>query len=144
MLYRGFNKAEMDRITKILDHHQVHYELSSDFEEVAKVDNAVKQEVNMRQLARRDSSFYQIKIEKEEFKKLSPHALQSLYDLRIYEEQDSPFTEEELSKLGEPSDKHLEAKSRKPHKYEKIWSAVTLIAMCIAAYFYLQKFFRNF
>lgn len=144
MLYRGYNKHELSKIEPILNQFGVNYKISSDFDEVKNTDDAVKKETNIRPTARRDSSFYQIDIEKEEFQKLSPEAVLKLHDLRIYEEHESPFTEEELQSMGEVSHNHFEHKKKEQTKTEKIVGYIILVAILIGASLYLKSFAKKF
>lgn len=144
MLYRGFSKTELSRIEPILKQFNIQYNITSDLHEAKNVDEAVKQEIRTRPVATRDSAFYQIEIEKDEFQKLSPEAAAKLLDLRIYEEHESPFTEEELQNMGEISHNHFEPKKKEQTKSEKMIGYIILVAILIGATIYLKNFMKKF
>ena len=144
MLYRGFSKTELSRIEPILNQFNIQYNVTSDLQEVKNVDEGVKEGIRTRPVATRDSAFYQIEIEKDEFQKLSPEATAKLLDLRIYEEHESPFTEEELQAMGEISHNHFTPKKKEQTKNEKFVGFIILVAVIVGASLYLKNFFEKF
>lgn len=85
MIYTGFTDNELKKIIEILDRHQVVYELM------------VPEADNLRKPTRGLEQAVHIEIHKEEFDKIPANDIQKLFDLRIYKEEESPFTEEELT-----------------------------------------------
>lgn len=144
MLYRGYSKHELSQVETILKEFNIIYEISSDFDEIKGVDGEIKREPRTRPTATRDSAFYQVKIEKEEFVKLSPMARIKLEKHRIFEEMDSPFTEEELAAMGEVSRDHFNHKKKEQSKFDKVMGVIVLIGVVIGASLYLKNFFAKF
>lgn len=90
MIYTGFSDSEIKKIVEILDRNKVNYEIMVADPEAA------------RKPTRAMENLVHIKIEQEEFDKISVNDTHKLFDLRVYREEESPFTEEELASPAEP------------------------------------------
>lgn len=131
MIYRGFNEAELKRITEILERNSVEFHVSVPQESLEYIEDKTKR-VNHRFL----DNLLQIEIEKEEFVKISQSDLNKLFDLRIYPEEDSPFTDEELSEI--PVDQPAK-EVRKPDQNAKSNQIAAILAVLVMGCFFLWK-----
>lgn len=131
MKYRGFNEVELKKITEILERHQVVFEISVPDESLEYINDKSKR-VNHRFM----DNLLQIEIQKEEFDKIPEKDLGKLFDLRIYKEEESPFTEEELATISAEIEKPVSPKADKNAKMNQ-WAAV--LAVSAMALFMLWK-----
>lgn len=134
MLYRGFNQNELKKITDVLDRYSVSYHVSVPQESLEYIDDKTKR-VDHRFM----DNLLQIEIEKEEFSKLPQTEIQKLFDLRIYPEEESPFTEDELSLLGTEAMKADEARPDKNVRLNQI--AAILAVVVVGSFFSLEEWF---
>jgi hypothetical protein len=133
MQYRGFNQLELNKISEILDRNGVKYEISLP-DEAKEFINDTSKRVNHRFM----DNAMQIEIDKEEFDKISAKDIQKLFDLRIYKEEESPFTEEELANLGkEETEKKPVAK--KPDEHARMNQVAAILAVLLVTLFFLWK-----
>jgi hypothetical protein len=131
MIYKGFNKVELDKISEILERSGVTFHISVPEESLEFINDTTKR-VNHRFM----DNLMQIEIEKEEFSKISsPKDLSKLFDLRIYPEEESPFTEEELAGVL-PEGVKVE---KKPDPNAKINQMATLLAVTLVFLFFAWK-----
>jgi hypothetical protein len=123
MLYKGFNKLEVERITTILDRHQVAYTVG------------VPEDLGDGKRIPRDSAVYQIDLADEELRKIPPADVTKLADMRIIGEMESPFTDEELQNL----EKYVPKKNPKAAEHAKIQQWATILAVGSMVLLYLYK-----
>lgn len=132
MLYRGFNQLELKKISEILDRNGVKYEISLPEEAVEYMNDKTKR-VNHRFM----DNAMQIEIDKNEFDKINAKDIAILFDLRIYKEEESPFTEEELANLGKEEDPKTVVK--KPNEHAKMNQVAAILAIAAVTLFFLWK-----
>lgn len=131
MIYRGFNQVELNKITEILERNQVQFNVSIPQESMEYIEDKSKR-VNHRFM----DNLLQIEIEREEFQKVSQSDLAKLFDLRIYPEEESPFTEEELAELADPA---KEPATKKVEPHAKTNQAAAIMAVVVVSLFFLWK-----
>lgn len=134
MIYRGFNKLEIKRISEILDRNGVVYMAGLPEEALEHMNDKTKR-VDHRFM----DNALQIVIEKEEFDKISAKDIQTLFDLRIYKEEDSPFTEEELANLGNETEVNLAPNPKKKDENAKMNQVAAILAIVVVTLFFLWK-----
>lgn len=136
MKYRGFNEVELKKITTILEKHHVSFEVSVPDESLEYINDKSKR-VNHRFM----DNLLQIEIQKEEFDKISANDLAKLFDLRVYKEEESPFTEEELAQLSVEAEKPV---APKPDINAKMnhWAALLAISMVLLFVLWKNQFFK--
>src|SRR5690349_3743335 len=102
MVYTGLNENEVQKIRKILDECKVEYSVSNNEEVLEKISNMSDEEQNAyrKQSRRSGHALMQVEINLEEFKKIPPQLKDRLHALGIYEEVESPFTEEDFEKIA--------------------------------------------
>lgn len=98
MLTIGLSFHELERITKILDVHGVHYQVGGG-DHSDDTDKTDKPKVKK---ARGNTSFYEIEIAEEEFKKLPESAITQLAELGVYPELEVPAFGPETSDVPKP------------------------------------------
>jgi hypothetical protein len=81
-------------------------------------------------------SLLQIEIAKEEFDRISPRDIQLLFHLRIYKEEDSPFTEEEMAMMVTDPDAPLPIKQNENMRINQI---AAILAVLIMGFLFLRK-----
>ena len=136
MKYRGFNEVELKKITTILEKHQVVFEISVPDESLEYINDKTKR-VNHRFM----DNLMQIEIQKEEFDKIPANDLAKLFDLRVYKEEESPFTEEELAGMTTGPEKPIAAKTDEHAKMNQ-WAALIAIAMIVLFVLWKNQFFK--
>lgn len=133
MIYRGFNQVELKKISEILDRNNVQYHISLPDEAVEYINDTSKR-VNHRFM----DNAMQIEIEKEEFDKITNvNDIQKLFDLRIYKEEESPFTEEELASLG--SETEAKPVVKKKDENARMNQVAAILAVALVTLFFLWK-----
>jgi hypothetical protein len=132
MQYRGFNKLELKKISEILDRNGVKYEISLP-EEAKEYINDTSKRVNHRFM----DNAMQIEIDKEEFDKISAKDTQILFDLRIYKEEESPFSDEELANLG--SETEVQPVVKKKDENARMNQIAAILAVALVTLFFLWK-----
>ena len=133
MLYRGFNQLELNRITEILERNNVKYHISIP-EAAMEYINDKSKRVNHRFM----DNALQIEIDQEEFDKINSKDVQILFDLRIYKEEESPFTEEELAKMG-TEEVNVTPTSKKPDEHARMNQFAAILAVLLVTLFFLWK-----
>jgi hypothetical protein len=131
MIYRGFNKNEMSRITAILNRSRVAFSVTIPDASLEFIHDPTKR-VSHKFL----DNLLQIEIDKGEFDKINPADLKALYDLRIYKEEKPPFTDEELSSLDEQAEMISESKNS---DYARMNQVASLLALLITGFMFLKK-----
>jgi hypothetical protein len=131
MIYRGFNQNELKKITDILERNGVHFDVSVPTESMDYINDKSKR-VDHRFM----DNLLQIEIEKDEFEKIAKPDLSKLFDLRIYPEEDSPFTDEEVEGMSANPD---EPAARKPDKHANLNQAAAILAVALMGALYLWK-----
>ena len=136
MVYSGLNENEIAKITKILDEQKVNYQVLVHEEALERINNLSDDDRNKfrRQSKRSGQSLMQIEIDSVEFKKISEVMKDRLHALGIYEEVESPFTEEELNSPGTSTEKkHLNSTSTSKFKQYAVFSffAVFILLMLL-------------
>lgn len=131
MKYRGFNQRELNKITEILEKHSVVFEVSVPDDSLEYINDKTKR-VNHRFM----DNLLQIEIDKAEFDKIPANDIAKLFDLRVYKEEDSPFTEEELNSL--PTEEEKPA-APKPDKNAKMNQLAAILAVGSMVLFVLWK-----
>lgn len=134
MIYRGFNKIEIKKISEILDRNGVVYQTGLP-EEALEFMNDKSKRVDHRFM----DNALQVVIEKEEFDKINAKDLQTLFDLRIYKEEDSPFTEEELANLGSETDVDLAKAPKQTKEQQRMNQIAAILAVVLVTLFFLWK-----
>lgn len=119
MIYRGFNQREVAKISEILDRNGVQYTTGVPDEAMEHINDKSKR-VNHKFM----DNVLQFEIEATEFDKISPKDIQALFDLRIYREEESPFTEEELNNAGTETDHVTPKKTSKEESAIKKWATI--------------------
>lgn len=132
MIYKGFNQREINKISEILDRHGVQYQVGVPNEAMDHINDKTKR-VNHRFM----DNLLQIEIETSEFDKIPTLDINKLFDLRIYREEESPFTEEELAAAGTDTAEIKPAPTSKEHATINKWSAI--FAVGLMALFFLWK-----
>lgn len=132
MLYRGFNERELKRITEILERNGVQHAVSVPGDSVQFMNDSSK---------RVDHKFIDnllaIEIEQEEFSKVSEKDLSLLFNLRIYPEEESPFSEEEMATFDkEPGHYQL---PKKPDEHARMKQVAAILAVTVMSVLYLMK-----
>jgi hypothetical protein len=130
MIYRGFNEKELKKIKEILDRSGVHYEVSVPEESMEFIQDSSKR-VNHRFM----DNLLQIEIDKSEFDKIPKSDVAKLFDLRIYPEEESPYTEEELAALPPEGSKP----APKADKNAKANQVATILAVVVVVCFFAWK-----
>ncbi|WP_408099145.1 hypothetical protein ACJVC5_09555 [Peredibacter sp. HCB2-198] len=129
MIYRGFNDREVTKITEILERNNVQFTVGVPSEAMDHINDKTKR-VNHKFM----DSIMQFEIEGSEFDKVSPQDIQKLLDLRIYREEESPFTEEELANAGTETDHISPSKPTKEQTAMNKWAALlTIVGVAIYA-----------
>jgi hypothetical protein len=123
MLYHGYSKVEVDRVTAILDKHGVVFKVG------------VPEDLGDGKRIPRDSAVYQFEIDDTELTKVPEADRLKLADLRIYGEMESPFTEEELANL----ENYVPKKSVKTQEHSKLQQWATILAVGVMLCLYLYK-----
>lgn len=134
MQYRGFNQLELNKISEILDRNGVKYEISLP-DEAKEFINDTSKRVNHRFM----DNAMQIEIDKAEFDKISVKDIQKLFDLRIYKEEESPFTEEELANLGTETDINTTPSPKKKDENASMNQIAAILAVVLVTLFFLWK-----
>ena len=134
MQYRGFNQLELNKISEILDRNGVKYEISLP-DEAKEFINDTSKRVNHRFM----DNAMQIEIDKAEFDKISVKDIQKLFDLRIYREEESPFTEEELANLGTETDINTTPSPKKKDENARMNQIAAILAVVLVTLFFLWK-----
>lgn len=132
MIYRGFNQVELNKISEILDRNGVQYHISLPDDAVEFMNDTSKR-VNHRFM----DNAMQIEIEKEEFDKINAKDIQKLFDLRIYKEEESSFTEEELANLG--SETEIKTYVKKKDENARANQLAAILAVALVTLFFLWK-----
>ena len=122
MIYRGFNDREVSKITEILERNGVQFTVGVPNEAMDHINDTTKR-VNHKFM----DSIMQFEIESSEFDKISPQDISKLLDLRIYREEESPFTEEELANAGTDTDHIKASQPTKEQKAMNKWASVLMI-----------------
>ncbi|WPU66235.1 hypothetical protein [Peredibacter starrii] len=122
MIYRGFNDREVSKITEILERNGVQFAVGVPNEAMDHINDKTKR-VNHKFM----DSIMQFEIESAEFDKISPQDIQKLLDLRIYREEESPFTEEELANAGTETDHISPSRPTKEQTAMNRWASVLMI-----------------
>ena len=137
MIYTGLNENESAKITKILDEFKAVYEVSVHEEAVQRIENLSDEErEKFRRLSKRSGqSLMQIEIELAEFKKISALAKDRLHALGIYEEVESPFTEEDFNAPA--------VDSKKPVDTSPIYKAKQIVILAFFVLFILFMLFQR-
>ncbi len=131
MIYRGFNKDEMKRITAILERNRVAFAVTIPDASMEFINDPTKR-VNHKFL----DSLLQIEIEKDEFDKISSADLEALFNLRVYKEEEPPFSQEELSSLEENPQS---APDPKISEYARLNQIAAILALIIIGFMFLKK-----
>ena len=87
MIYRGFNEVELKKITEILNRNGVQFTVGVPESSLDYINDPTKR-VDHRFM----DNLLQIEIETSEFDKIPEKDLSKLFDLRVYREEESPFT----------------------------------------------------
>lgn len=131
MLYRGFNERELKVITDILDRNSVVYAISVPDSSLDYINDPTKR-VDHRFM----DNLLQIEIATEEFSKIPEKDIGKLFDLRIYKEEESPFSEEELANLEKET---KDAPSKKTTENAKSNQLAAILAVALVTLFFLWK-----
>ena len=131
MIYHGFNETELNRIREILERNSVHFTVSVPTTSIEYMNDSTKR-VNHKFI----DSLLQIEIAKEEFDRISPRDIQLLFHLRIYKEEDSPFTEEEMAMMVTDPDAPLPIKQNENMRINQI---AAILAVLIMGFLFLRK-----
>lgn len=129
MIYKGFNERELNKITTILEKNGVQYTVSVPDTSMDFINDPTKR-VDHRFM----DNLLQIEIETPEFDKINASDIQKLFDLRIYREEENPFTEEELANIN-PDEKPV----KKPDPDARMKQVASLLAIAVMAALYLLK-----
>lgn len=129
MITVGLSWHELERITKILDEHSLHYNVDAQDDGEDKEKSATKKTA-----ARGSSAFYQIDIADSEYLKLPAAAKTKLEGLGIYPEMEIPQFEETV----ETKDPKVVAP---PTTYQLIMKYFFPIACILLALSYLKRMF---
>lgn len=107
MLFTGLNENEIAKITKILDECKVSYQVSSNEQVLERISQMTEEEQDMfrKQSRRSGHALMQIEIELSEFSKIPFQMKDRLHGLGIYEEVESPFTEEDFKSMEKETPK---------------------------------------
>lgn len=136
MIYKGFNDREVAKITEILERNGVQFTFGVPNEALDHINDKTKR-VNHKFM----DNIMQFEIESSEFDKISPQDTQKLFDLRIYREEESPFTEEELANAGTETDHITPSKPTKEQKAMNKWaSALVIIGVAVYAVLKMKIF----
>lgn len=133
MIYRGFNKLEIKKISEILDRNGVVYQAGLPEQALEYMNDKTKR-VDHRFM----DNALQVVIEKEEFDKINPKDLQTLFDLRIYKEEDSPFTEEELANMGSETEVKVSS-PKQSEEHKRMNQIAAILAVILVTLFFLWK-----
>jgi hypothetical protein len=135
MKYRGFNQRELNRITEILEKHSVVFEVSVPDESLEYINDKTKR-VNHRFM----DNLLQIEIDKAEFDKIPANDIAKLFDLRVYKEEESPFTDEELNSIPE----EVKPSAPKPDKHAGMnqWAAILAIGAVVLFVCWKNGYFK--
>ena len=120
MITQGLSHHEITLISKILDEHNVEYQ-------VAATDSSEGPKL---QGGRGNASFYSIEISQPDFEKLLPAAKAKLENLGIYPEMEAPDFSEEAPKKEMPAEEIVELK-KKHKKIEYIIIAGLIIGLLL-------------
>jgi glycerophosphoryl diester phosphodiesterase len=124
MITQDLSHHEITLISKILEEHNVHYEVSAtDRNEGTKVRGG-----------RGDASFYSIEISQPEYEKLPASAKTKLEKLGIYPEMEAPFFDEAEPKEEKPAEEI--AKLKKQHKTTEY---IIIAAMVAGILWFVKK-----
>ena len=135
MLYRGFNEKELKRITEILEKHGVTYDISVPDASLEYINDKSKR-VDHRFM----DNLLQIEIDKAEFDKIPEKDLAKLFDLRVYKEEESPFTEEELAAL--PTEVKPEPPKADKNAKMNQWAAILAVGSMVLFVLWKNGFFK--
>lgn len=135
MKYRGFNQRELNKITEILEKHSVVFDVSVPDDSLEYINDKTKR-VNHRFM----DNLLQIEIDKAEFDKIPANDIAKLFDLRVYKEEDSPFTEEELSSMPTEEVKP----TPNPDKNVKMnqWAAILAVGSMVLFVLWKNGYFK--
>jgi ElaB/YqjD/DUF883 family membrane-anchored ribosome-binding protein len=135
MVYTGLNENEIQKIRKILDEFKVVYSVSSNEEVLEKIGSMSEEEQNQfrKQSKRSGHALMQVEIDLEEFKKIHPQMKDRLHALGIYEEVESPFTEEDLEKIADEPPKPRPVDPYAKYKQWAIFGAIALYILTMLA-----------
>jgi hypothetical protein len=128
MITVGLSWHELERITKVLDEHSLHYNVD------AQDDGEDKQKAALKKGARGSSAFYQIDIPDAEYNKLPSSARLKLEGLGIYPEMEMPQFEEA----------HVEVAQKTivpPTSFQKFMKYAFPIACALLILSYLKRMF---
>lgn len=130
MVYTGLNENEVQKIRKILDECKVVYSVSTNEQVLEKISNMSADEQNAfrKQSRRSGHALMQVSIDLGEFKKIPPQLKDRLHALGVYEEVESPFTDEDLEKIAAEPPK---TKAPDPYARYKQWAIFGAIALYI-------------
>lgn len=131
MIYRGFNERELKRITDILERNNVEFHVSVPTESLDHMNDPTKR-IDHRFV----DNLLQIEIETSEFDKISEKDIARLFDLRIYKEEESPFSEDELASL-DTSNPTAPVKKADPNA--KINQVAAISAVILVTLFFLWR-----
>lgn len=123
MLYNGFSKVEVDRVSAILNKHNIVFKVG------------VPEDLGDGKKIPRDSAIYHIDLEDAELMKVPDADRMKLADMRIHGEMESPYTEEELQNL----ESYVPKKSEKTQHHSKINQWATILAVGTMLVLYLYK-----
>lgn len=139
VIYQNFSEAEISRITEILDKFQVNYKVSVPEESASLAGslNPQDRDVFRKKAQRSGFKIIEIEIEKIEFQKIPSDFKERLHALGIYEEVDSPFTEEELTKYT--SEEYHKESLKKPDPKARLNQAAAIGAVTLLTVLWLMK-----
>ncbi|MFP5387533.1 MAG: hypothetical protein ACLGHN_15765 [Bacteriovoracia bacterium] len=115
MLYLHFTKEEIDKISHLLDHHSIGYEVTVNEELIEEQNERSKHTFDRYAQNRRSNTFYNILITKEEFARVPDDVRLQLERFNIYPEiADVVFEAEKEEIIYGPGNSKVSNKTRIP------------------------------
>lgn len=108
MIYTNLNETEIEKVTAILKSCKVQYTVSEN-EYALKALSEGDTYKQAQKIGRRGLPIMQIEIHPEEFKKIPENLKGRLHGLGVFEDSESPFSEDEMLEIIKP-------KAEKPNK----------------------------
>ncbi len=134
MIYTNLNETEIEKITAILNQCQVQYKVSEN-EHALRALSEGDTYKQAQKMGRRGLPIMQIEIEVSEFQKIPKILKDRLHSLGVFEDIESPFSDEEMVQIA--NHKPEEKKEDEESPQEKFKQLFTILGILAAGVLYL-------
>lgn len=136
MIYTNLNETEIEKITAILNSCKVQYQVSEN-EAALRAMSEGDTYKQAQKIGRRGLPIMQIEIQPEEFKKIPENLKGRLHGLGVFEDIESPFSEEEMQEIIKPKaeepNKNLESHTEQAKQFVIILGVISVGILWLVA-----------